>query len=134
MNENEVYIAEEYKFDSPLLTKKDSIIDSCYRDCQQKYFHTFKYRCIFNIIFTNSRIRNNEIFNLPICGESLGLYEIKKNIKIARQRGFSFNQIKKVTLKIYSHLTYINISFFLKHRIPLCHRIFFGELHRIKNM
>ena len=36
MNENEIYVVKEYKFDSPLITKIDSIIDGCYRDCHNK--------------------------------------------------------------------------------------------------
>ena len=43
MNENEFYNVKEYKFDNPLITKIDSIIESCYRDCHNKYFHIFKY-------------------------------------------------------------------------------------------
>ena len=33
MNENELYVVEEYKFDNPIITKIDSIIDKCFRDC-----------------------------------------------------------------------------------------------------
>ena len=29
MNENELYVVKEYKFDNPLITKIDSIIDNC---------------------------------------------------------------------------------------------------------
>ena len=42
MNEKEFNVVKEYKFDNPLITKIDSIIDVCYRDCHNKYFHTFK--------------------------------------------------------------------------------------------
>ena len=41
MNENEIYIAKEHKFDYPLITKIDSVIDFSYRGCHNKYFHTF---------------------------------------------------------------------------------------------
>ena len=49
MIENELYVVKEYNFDNPLITKVDSIIDSCYRDCHNKFFHTFKYECIYDI-------------------------------------------------------------------------------------
>ena len=39
MNENELYVVKEYKFDNPSITKIDSVIDSCYRDCHNKHFH-----------------------------------------------------------------------------------------------
>ena len=99
MNENELYVVKEYKFDNPLIQKIDSIIDGCYRDCHNKYFHTFRNVCIYDIKLTN--ITNNEIINIIISDESLGLYELNKKLTIARQRGFKFNQIKKLTKKIY---------------------------------
>ena len=49
MNENELYVVNEYKFDNPFVTEIDSIIDKCFRDCHNKYFHKFKYRCINDI-------------------------------------------------------------------------------------
>ena len=126
MNENELYVVKEYKFDKPLITKIDSIIDNCYRDCHNKYFHTFKYVCIYDIELTN--ITNNEKINISLSDESLGLYELNIKLTIARQRGFILNQINKLTIKIYSHHRYINISYYLKHRIPIMHRQFFKKL------
>ena len=123
MNENELHVVKEYNFDNPPITKIDSIIDGCYKDCHNKYFHTFKYVCIYDIELTN--ITNNEKINISLSDESLGLYELNKKLTIARQRGFILNQINKLTIKIYSHQRYINISYYLKHRIPIMHRQFF---------
>ena len=128
MNENELCVVKEYKFDNPLFHKIDSIIDNCYRDCHNKYFHTFKYVCIYDITLTN--ITNNEIINITISDESLGLYELNKKLTIARQGGFRFLHINELTIKIYSHQRYINISYYLKHRIPIMHRQFFKILSR----
>ena len=128
MNENELYVVKEYKFDNPLITKIDSIIDYCYRDCHNKYFHTFKYDCIYDIELTN--ITNNEKIKISLSDESLGLYELNIELTIARQRGFILNQINKLTIKIFSHQRYINISYYLKHRIPIMHRQFFKILSR----
>ena len=77
MNENELYIVKEYKFDNPLITEIDSILDKCFRDCYNNYFHNFKYRCIYDIKLEN--ITKNEIINLPTSDESMHLYELKKN-------------------------------------------------------
>ena len=131
MNENELYVVKEYKFDNPLISKIDSIIDGCYRDCHNKYFHTFKYVCIYDIKLTN--ITNNKKINITISDESLGLYELNIKLTIARQRGFILNQINKLTIKIYSHQRYISISYYLKHRIPIMHRQFFKILSRNRN-
>ena len=128
MNENELYVVKEYKFDNPLITKIDSIIDNCYRDCHKKYFHTFKYVCIYDIKLTN--ITNNEMINISLSDESLGLCELNKKLTVARQRGFILNQINKLTIKIFSHQRNINISYYLKHRIPIMHRQFFKILCR----
>ena len=71
MNENELYVVKENKFDNPLISEKVSIIDKCYSDCHAKYFHTFKDEWIYDIILTN--ITKNEIINLTISDKNMGL-------------------------------------------------------------
>ena len=71
MNENELYFVKEYNFYDPITTEIDSIIDKCFRDCHNSYFHNFKYECIYDIKLTN--ITNNEINNLTISGKSMGV-------------------------------------------------------------
>ena len=51
MNENQLTIVKEYEINKPLIHKIDSINDHCFRDCQNKYFHTFKYTYISYINF-----------------------------------------------------------------------------------
>ena len=51
----------------------------------------------------------------------MGLYELKKKLTLAREKGFIFNQINKLSKNIYSNLSNINICYYLKHRIPMCH-------------
>ena len=128
MNENELYVVKEYKFDNPLFHKIDSIIYSCYRDCHNKFFHTFKYVCLYNIKLTN--ITNNEIITITFSDESMNLFELNKKLTLARQRGFRFLHIIKLTIKICSHQRYINITYYLKHRVPILHRQFFKTLSR----
>ena len=76
MNENELYVVHDYKFDNPLITKIDSIIDTCYGDCHNKCFHTFKYECIYDIKLTN--ITDNENINSTISGKSMNLFDLNK--------------------------------------------------------
>ena len=96
-------IVKEYKFDKPLIHKIDSIIDNCFRDCYNKYFHTFDHIYVYDINFTN--IANNETVNLTISDKDMSLYDLSKKLKIARENGFIFNQIKKLTKKfIVIHL------------------------------
>ena len=56
------------------------------------------------------------------------LYELKKNMKIDRQRSFIFSQMNKFKVKIYSNLPNINICYYLKDRIAIMHRQFFKKL------
>ena len=92
MNENNLYVVKEYKFHNPLFHRIDSILDGCYRGCHNKYFHTFKYVCIYDIKFTNITI--NESIIITVSDESMNLFEINKKRTIARQRGFRFLQKK----------------------------------------
>ena len=41
----------------------------------------------------------------------MNLYELNKELKFVRQDGYIFNQLNKLTIKIYSPLRYINISY-----------------------
>ena len=100
-------IVKEYEFDKPLIQKIDSIIDNCIRDCHNKYFHTFDHICEYNLNFTN--IANNETVNFLISDKSMGMYESNKKLTIARENGFIFNHINKLTIKILSNLSHINI-------------------------
>ena len=50
------------------------------------------------------------------------------NKTVARENGFIFNQINKLTIQIYSSLSNINIHYFLKLTIPIMHRKFFEKL------
>ena len=118
MNKNQLTVVKEYEFDKPLIHKIDSIIDNC-------YFQTFDHIFVFNINFTN--IVKNEVINLRISDKSINLYESNEKLKVARQRGFLFNQINKLTINFYSNLSQINIHYYLKLQIPIMHRQFFKK-------
>ena len=67
---------------------------------------------IYDIKLTN--VTNSETFNMTISGKSMGLFEINKKLNVARQNGFMFNQVNKLTIKFYYHLRFINISYYPK--------------------
>ena len=58
----------------------------------------------------------------------MNLYQLNKKITVARQNGFIFNQINKLTINFCSLLRYINISYYLKSEIPIMHCHFFRNL------
>ena len=60
----------------------------------------------------------------------MNLFEINKKLTLARQRGFEFNQLNKVTIKVYRDFSLINIRYYLKHQIPMCHSLFFRRIDR----
>ena len=123
MNETQLTNFKEFEFKKPLIDIIDSIFDNCIKDCQNKYFHTTEYLCACDGKLTNNG--NNEIVHLTIADESMGSYELNKNWKIARQNGFILNRKNILTTKNCSHLSIINICYYLKFPIPICHRHFF---------
>ena len=97
INENKLTVVKEYEFKNPLIQNIDSIIDKCYRDCHNNYYHTFECECVYDLNFTN--ITTNEIVNFKISDKNLGMYELNKTLSIARQRGYIFNQINNFKIK-----------------------------------
>ena len=130
MNENQLTMVKEYEFNNPLIQKVDSLIDNSVRDCHNKYFHTFDHICEYDLNFTNNG--NNQSVNFTISDKSMGLYELNKKLTIARGNGFVVNQMNKLTIKIYSNLSQINIHCYLKLRIPMGHRQFFRKLSQTR--
>ena len=51
----------------------------------------------------------------------------KQKLTVACGNGFLFSQINKLTKKIYSNLSHINIHYYLKIRIPIMHCQFFPK-------
>ena len=45
---------KEAEFNRPDINMIDYIINNCARECYNKYFHTFKFRCIYDIELKNS--------------------------------------------------------------------------------
>ena len=119
-------IVKEYEIDNPLIQKIDSIIDNCIRDCHNKYFHTFDHICEYNLNFTNTT--NNETVNFLISDKSMGMDELNKKLTIARENGFIFNHINKLTIKILSNLSHINIHHHLRLGASPLHRQFFIKI------
>ena len=55
----------------------------------------------------------------------MGMYELNKKLTVACGNGYKYNQINKLTIKIYSNLSSINIHYHLKLGSPPLHRQFF---------
>ena len=126
MNESQLTMVKEYEFDNPPIQKIDSLIDNSIRDCHNKYFHTFDHICEYDLNFTNTN--NNETIDFTISDKCMGMYELNKKLAIARGNGFIFNQINKLTIKIYSLLSNINIHYHLRLGAPPLHRQFFIKI------
>ena len=55
------------------------------------------------------------------------MYELNKELTIARENGFIFNRINKLTIKIYSNLSHINIHYHLRLGASPLQRHFFEK-------
>ena len=119
MNENELYVVKEYKFDNPLITDKNSIIGSCFKGCHNNFFVILNMNLSLILNLQTSLIKKK--INLTISGKSMNLCDLKE-IKVSRQTGFLFNQINKLTIKLCSRLRDRNMNFYLKFQSPMCHR------------
>ena len=109
----------------------NSVLDGCFKDCHNKSFHKFNYECIYDIKFKN--IAKNETVNFTVSGKNMDLYDLNKKLKVARENGFVFLHINKLTIKIYSHLRYKIINYYLKFQIPMCQRQFFKVISQIRD-
>ena len=96
-NANQLTIVKEYEFDKPPIQKIDSLIDISISGCHHKYIHTFDHICEYDLNFTN--ITNNESVNFTTSDKNMNLYDLNKKLTVARQNGYIFNQIKKLTIK-----------------------------------
>ena len=76
----------------------DKVIKECWK---KKFFHSFEYRCYYDIEFTN--ITSNEQVILTITQRSMEFktefYGLNKKIKSNRETGFIIIQ-KKLTIKV----------------------------------
>ena len=131
INENNLFVVKEYEFDKKDIHEIDYLLDDVIKDCRRNYFHTFEYKLVYDINFTN--ISNNEEVNLIITHKSMEFktefYGLNKKIKNARRNGFVFNQINNFKIEIYSNLSNINIHHHLTlGASPLRYRFFINLL------
>ena len=123
IKENQLPIVKEKEFDKPDIRKVDSIIDEVVRDCHNKNFHTFEYSGLYDINIAN--IANTEITDLTTVDKSMNFYKLNGKLKNDRKKGFIFNQINKLTIKINSNLSNVNKHYYIKIRITILHRQIF---------
>ena len=60
----------------------------------------------------------------------MGMYELNIKLTIARENGFIFIHINKLTIKILSDLSHINIHYHLRLGSPPLHRQFFIKISK----
>ena len=62
INENKLTVVKEYEFDTKDIHEMDYILNDVIKDCRRNYFHSFEYKIVYDINFTN--ISNNEEVDL----------------------------------------------------------------------
>ena len=127
MNENQLTIVKEYDFNKPGIHEIDYLLEDIIKDCRNRYFHTFKFKLVFEINFTN--ISNNEEVNFTITPRSMEFktefYGLVKKTRNSQRTGLIYNQRNNFERKIFITLFEKNIHSYLKLQIRLMHRHFF---------
>ena len=74
---------------------------------EKKFFHTFEFTLVYDIKFTNVSNKEEFIFTTTLRSREIQteFSGVIKKINNARSNGFVFNQINKLTEKIYSNLS-----------------------------
>ena len=130
INKNKLFVVKEYEFDKKDIHEIDSLLDDVFKDCRRNYFHTFEYKLVYDINFTNNS--NNEEVNLINTHKSMEFrtefYGLNKKLKNARRNNFIFNQINNFKIEIFSNLSYINIHYHLRLGASPLHYRFFIKL------
>ena len=130
VNKNKLFVVKEYEIDTKHIHEIDYLLDDVIKHCRKNYFHTFEYKLVYDINFTN--ISNNEEVNLKITHKLMEFktefYGLNKTIKNATRNNLIFNQVNNFKIEIFSNLSYINIHYHLKLGAPLLHCKFFIKL------
>ena len=58
----------------------------------------------------------------------MGFDELNKKLTLVRERGYIFNRINELTIKIYSNFSHINIHYHLRLGASPLHRHFFKKI------
>ena len=64
MNDNQLTVVKEYKFYKNYIHEIYYLLDDVIKHCRKNYFHTFEYKLVYDINFTN--ISNNEEVNIIV--------------------------------------------------------------------
>ena len=75
-------------------------------------------RLDYDINVTNKK-ENNETYNLSFSNIPVGLFELP------RETGLKINRLNKLVIKFYAEQSQMTIRYYLKHRIPMGHRLYF---------
>ena len=62
----------------------DYLLDKVIEDCKKKCFHTYKYRCVYNIDLTNETNNENNFLNISLdCVQNRSeYYELNKENQV----------------------------------------------------
>ena len=117
------FTALKYEIDNPEIMEIDIILTDVIKDCKDKNFHCFEEKCKFDSEFKHETsgevfyITKTNVFNLSTCQSD----RLFNKIEGYEKDGYKLTEIIKLTLKIKSSLSYLNISLCLKLRIPKLH-------------
>ena len=112
----------ENEFNNPDIDEVNCLLNDIIQPCIKKCFHSFDYRCIYDI--KTIIMENNEevipTITLGYMKDKSQFYGLSKKIKNERKNCFRFSEIVKL-IQVYQMLN-VNICYYLKFPIPIMHR------------
>ena len=69
IKEDKLTVVKECEFDKTDIHEIDYLLDDVIKHCRKNYFHTFEYRLVYDINFTD--ISNNEKINFVVTHKSM---------------------------------------------------------------
>ena len=91
-------VVEEYNFTKPDILEIENLFDDIIKNCRNKYFHTFEYRLVYDVKFTD--ISSTEEVSFTITHRSM---EFKTEIY-----GFNRKKTKMLEEKVFYLIKQIN--------------------------
>ena len=104
-------VNKEYDSSNPKTDEVNYVLNDTIKSCKDKYFHSFEYRCVYDIKFIKTE-NIEEIFlsiTLGYMKYKSQFYGLSTSTKNARINCFRFSEIVKLTIKNDSSLSNIKI-------------------------
>ena len=104
-------VARENEFIIPEVFTVIYILNDTIEDCRISFFHSFEHRCVYDIEFTLFENSEEVLLSIPLryMKNKSHFHGLGEKIKNAKYNCFRFSEMVKLTVKIDSSISNINI-------------------------